>query len=201
MTPQQSIPDLSRATHDFVAFRVTSQPFASRKGVVGSQLPSLDPAGQAPILRTRREPPDQPLDRLGDQLVQAVALFPKTGHIIVNQDGVFIPQDVLGHDVSVQYESESLPGGKVRVVVCSRPRNLTTQAPLRVDEIDCSGELRWLDEHRHEYVGEWVALQGDRLLAHGISARVVYDEARALGVDVPSLLRIEPPDELPFGGW
>ena len=200
MMQQQTIPDLNHATRDFAPSQVTSQHFANRKVVSASQLPSLDPVGQAPVYRAPREP-DRSLARLGDQFVQRTARFPKTGHIIVNQDGVFIPQNVLGHDVSVRYESESLPGGKVRVVVCSRPRNLTTQAPSRVDEIDCSGELRWLDEHRQEYIGQWVALQGDRLLAHGMSAGDVYDEARRLGVEVPSLLRIEPWDELPFGGW
>ena len=70
----------------------------------------------------------------------------------------------------------------------------------KVDLIDCSSELQWLKEHREEYVGQWVALDGDRLLAHGTNAREVYDKARSLGVSVPAVLKIEP-DELPFGGW
>ena len=198
---QQSIPDLNPSTRDFAVSQATSKHSGTRKAVLESQLASLYPSDQVPVSRARSEPPDRPLARLGDQLVQNMALFPKTGHIIVNKNGVFIPQDVLGHDVSVKYDRESLPGGKVRVVVCSRPLNTAIQAPLRVDEIDCSGELRWLDQHRQEYVGQWVALQGDRLLAHGMSARDVYDEARGQGVDVPSVLRIELPDEWPFGGW
>ena len=28
-------------------------------------------------------------------------------------------------------------------------------------------ERRWLDDHRDEYLGQWVALEGDRLLASG----------------------------------
>lgn len=39
---------------------------------------------------------------------------------------------------------------------------------------------RWLDEHRDEYLGQWVALEGDRLLASGADGRAVY-EARARG--------------------
>ena len=71
----------------------------------------------------------------------------------------------------------------------------------KVDVIDCSRELQWLKEHREEYAGQWVALDGDRLLAHGPDAREVYDKARSLGVRVPAVVRIEPSDELPFGGW
>jgi len=43
---------------------------------------------------------------------------------------------------------------KVRVVpgVQARPR---------------SPEFAWIKAHAHEYPGEWIALDGDRLLAHG----------------------------------
>ena len=67
--------------------------------------------------------------------------------------------------------------------------------------IDCSRELEWLREHRDQYIGEWVALDGDRLLAHGSDARQVYDQARGQGVRVPAVVRIEPSDGMPFGGW
>jgi Family of unknown function (DUF5678) len=39
-------------------------------------------------------------------------------------------------------------------------------------------EQRWLDEHRDEYVGQWVALEGDHLLASGPDGRAVYEAAR-----------------------
>jgi len=68
-------------------------------------------------------------------------------------------------------------------------------------EADASKELRWLKEHRHEYMGQWVALDGDRLVAHGTNAREVFQTARKAGVKVPFIERILPIDDLPFGGW
>lgn len=62
-------------------------------------------------------------------------------------------------------------------------------------------EQRWLDEHRDEYVGQWVALEGDRLLASGPDGRAVYETARAAGVCAPFVTRVEPRDALPFAGW
>ena len=67
---------------------------------------------------------------------------------------------------------------------------------------DCwEREQRWLKEHREEYLGQWVALEGDRLLASGADGRAVYEEARAAGVRAPLVTRVEPRDELPFAGW
>ncbi|MBC7933021.1 MAG: hypothetical protein H7Z38_20860, partial [Rubrivivax sp.] len=36
-------------------------------------------------------------------------------------------------------------------------------------------EQRWLEEHREEYLGQWVALEGDLLLASGRDGRAVYE--------------------------
>lgn len=62
-------------------------------------------------------------------------------------------------------------------------------------------EQRWLEEHRDEYLGQWVALEGDRLLASGPDGRAVYQAAREAGVHAPFVMRVEPRDELPFAGW
>ena len=62
-------------------------------------------------------------------------------------------------------------------------------------------EQRWLDEHREEYLGQWVALEGDRLLASGPDGRAVYEAARSAGVRAPLVTRVESRDELPFAGW
>ena len=64
--------------------------------------------------------------------------------------------------------------------------------------LDCSEETRWIAEHRKAYVGQWVALKGSRLLSHGMNAKVVYQEARKLGVESPVVVQIESPDELPL---
>lgn len=67
--------------------------------------------------------------------------------------------------------------------------------------LDCAEEMRWLTEHRDEYAGQWVALDGERLIASGVSAKVVYETARAAGVELPLVVQVEPADQLPFGGW
>lgn len=67
--------------------------------------------------------------------------------------------------------------------------------------VDLSRELSWVEEHRAEYVGQWVAVRGDRLLSSGSDGRRVYDAARAAGDERPFVTRVEPTDELPFGGW
>ncbi|MBA3441467.1 MAG: hypothetical protein H0T92_16535 [Pyrinomonadaceae bacterium] len=62
-------------------------------------------------------------------------------------------------------------------------------------------EQRWLAEHKEEYVGQWVAVEGENLIAHGTNARAVYRAARDAGIRVPFLVRVKPADQLPFGGW
>lgn len=35
------------------------------------------------------------------------------------------------------------------------------------DPIDRTREMEWLGRHRHEYEGQYVAIEGDELIAHG----------------------------------
>jgi hypothetical protein len=81
----------------------------------------------------------------------------------------------------------------------------TTRRPLppirRVAEgINRDREMQWISEHSHEYKGEWVALAGDRLIAHGVDGDPVYAAARAEG-GVPFLFRCPNDDRPSFGGY
>jgi hypothetical protein len=67
--------------------------------------------------------------------------------------------------------------------------------------IDRSREQKWLIEHGKEFAGQWVALDGDRLLSHGNNAQVVYAEAKKSGINRPLVIQVEIENELPFGGW
>lgn len=67
--------------------------------------------------------------------------------------------------------------------------------------IDLSHELRWIEVHRAEYAGQWVAVRGDRLLSSGTDGKEVYRAARAAGDERPFVTRVESPNELPFAGW
>ena len=62
-------------------------------------------------------------------------------------------------------------------------------------------EYQWMKEHGDEYAGQWVALEGDCLIARGSSARQVLAEADKVGAKLPFIARVESPDDLPFGGW
>ncbi|MGH9832202.1 MAG: DUF5678 domain-containing protein [Blastocatellia bacterium] len=66
---------------------------------------------------------------------------------------------------------------------------------------DFEREQRWLSEHQREYVGQWVALDGDRLLSHGEDLNKVFDEAQAQGVNAPFTAFIEDPTQPWMGGW
>jgi hypothetical protein len=65
---------------------------------------------------------------------------------------------------------------------------------------DRSREQQWIAAHRDEYLGQWLIVEGDRLIAHGPNARTVYDEARDTGIEAPFLIHVKPADERPFGG-
>ena len=70
-------------------------------------------------------------------------------------------------------------------------------APMR----DHTKEYQWLAQHRKEYPGEYLALDGDRLIAHSPDAKEVFAAVDAAGVENPLYVHVEPADEPPFAGW
>lgn len=62
-------------------------------------------------------------------------------------------------------------------------------------------EYEWINQHRDEYAGRYVALVGDRLVAHAATLKELHGLAREAGAHRPFFARIEAKDELPFGGW
>ena len=66
-------------------------------------------------------------------------------------------------------------------------------------------EMDWIMEPDMQYVNQWVALDGDRVVAHGSSAKAAYDEAHEKGVASPFMhfVREPHPDPLLIGwlGW
>ncbi|MEP7342885.1 MAG: DUF5678 domain-containing protein [Acidobacteriota bacterium] len=72
-------------------------------------------------------------------------------------------------------------------------RLIRTDAPF----IDRTKEDEWLAKHRREYPGEWLALMGDQLVAHGREFRAVLAKARELGYPRAILVYVEISD-LPF---
>ena len=70
-------------------------------------------------------------------------------------------------------------------------------------DVDRSAKsLRWLHENREKYSGQWVALDGDRLVASGPTAKEVYSKAKAEGVETPFVELLTQQEPEPFtGGW
>ena len=60
--------------------------------------------------------------------------------------------------------------------------------------------LKWIEENKEEFDGQFVLLDGDKLIAHGKEAKPLYTEARKRGIEIPFVKRIKA-KELPFGGW
>src|SRR5215212_5568636 len=57
--------------------------------------------------------------------------------------------------------------------------------------------LRWLHENQEKYSGQWVALDGDRLIASGPTANEVYSKAKAGGVEIPFIELVTDPEPVP----
>jgi hypothetical protein len=59
--------------------------------------------------------------------------------------------------------------------------------------------VHWIAEHGREYAGQWVALDGDRLIAHSPNHDEVWAAARASGVYLPLISFVEDPDKIYMG--
>ncbi len=64
-----------------------------------------------------------------------------------------------------------------------------------------SPERRWLRQHSHEYPGEFLAVEGDQLIAHGTDAKAVFAAARAAGVEYPMFVRVDPVESPNAPAW
>lgn len=81
----------------------------------------------------------------------------------------------------------------------------TEPEPARQEIIsapDRSREYAWIKKHGAAYSGEYVALEGEQLLAHGPDGAIVLTTAQQTGVAVPFLIRLDNSQEENFwGGW
>lgn len=60
--------------------------------------------------------------------------------------------------------------------------------------------MKWLDENRQKYLGQWVCLDGNKLIAHGSDAVKLYKEAREKGIEIPFVEHIVEEKEAYGGG-
>lgn len=64
---------------------------------------------------------------------------------------------------------------------------IATDLPAR----DYSRANEWLEKHRDEYDGQWVALDGDNLIAAGFDGKEVTQTVRQLGINGAYLVFVE----------
>jgi hypothetical protein len=65
---------------------------------------------------------------------------------------------------------------------------------------DRTREMKWIEEHKHEYVGQWVALDGDRLIVASPIRAEISAAVKADGAKLPLIHRIPSLDDLPYIG-
>jgi hypothetical protein len=75
-----------------------------------------------------------------------------------------------------------------------------TRFVVPIPEPDAEPNRRWMKAHRQEYAGQWVALDAERLIAHGADAQAVFAAAKADGAYLPLTAFIPEADEPPFAG-
>jgi hypothetical protein len=69
------------------------------------------------------------------------------------------------------------------------------------DARDPALSLRWIEEHRAEFAGQYVALDDDHLVAHGTDPQGVIAAVRASGVNGLFFTFIPDADAPPFAGF
>jgi Family of unknown function (DUF5678) len=60
---------------------------------------------------------------------------------------------------------------------------------------------KWLKENRAEYLGQWVCLLGDELIAHGANGLEVHRLAKEKGIKSLYLVRVIEESEAFSGAW
>jgi hypothetical protein len=95
---------------------------------------------------------------------------------------------------------------KLRTLLNQRPALASSQTPAGnfippFDANDPAPSLRWLVEHQAEFAGQYVALDGDRLIAHGSDPQEIIAAIRASGINGLFFTFIPPADAPPFAGF
>jgi hypothetical protein len=107
-------------------------------------------------------------------------------------------------------EAKALPEDEKRILALRLLEDTGPVLQEKREDVDESSpdvvyrkrEYQWMKEHKDEFAGQWVALDGDHLIAHGSSVRKVLEEADNLGAKLPFIAQVDSPDDLPFtGGW
>ena len=106
---------------------------------------------------------------------------------------------VYEHGVLRPLEPLTLPEHQhVRLTLEEKPARLSWKSTEPVNER--REEMQWLAKESGPYAGEWVAVEGPRLVAHGAKLAEVRAAAKTAGASDPIFARVSS-DTDAFGGW
>ena len=71
---------------------------------------------------------------------------------------------------------------------------VTVEVPEQEQSAHRKAEMEWIGANAHRHRGQWIALQGSELLAHGPNAKAVRAEALRKGVAHPLFYHV--PEDL-----
>ncbi len=95
---------------------------------------------------------------------------------------------------------------KLKTLLNRRPATVQDQGMPSVfippfDAEDATPSLKWIEEHRAEFAGQYVALDGDRLVAHGSAPQEIIAAVRASGLNGLFFTLVQSADAPPFAGF
>jgi hypothetical protein len=67
---------------------------------------------------------------------------------------------------------------------------------------DRRAEMDWVSHPDLQYVGQWVVLEGSKVVASDPDGKALYQAVRDRGIESPFMFYVAPPNPTPFvGGW
>lgn len=113
---------------------------------------------------------------------------------------IYADQTLLGYDFLQRWDSRAIRSVDDHLAQAHQAleRLAQFQQSVRRDR-QFRQEMNWLMQNRRHFAGQWIALEGERLLASGATSREVFAQ---VGERVPPPLVIQIEDEeMPFAGW
>ena len=86
-------------------------------------------------------------------------------------------------------------------LVGEQSNGASAASPLSEQFKQHNSNLSWLDEHRAEFAGQWVALHKGQLIAHSTDGEALVEPVRQAGVHSPLIVFVEPPGAELFVGF